>query len=55
LNPSPTELVPEQETLPATAGSVVLTGHSFLGWRDVSNGANISGWIRKNAVMPFYE
>jgi hypothetical protein len=55
LNPSPTELVPEQETSPATAGSVVLAGLSFLGWQQVSSGANISGWVRKNAVMPFYE
>jgi hypothetical protein len=55
LNPSPTELVPEQETSPATAGSVVSAGHAFLGWRQVSSGTNISGWIRNNAVMPFYE
>jgi len=55
LNPSPTELVPEQETSPATAGSVVLAGHSFLGWQQISNGANISGWVRNSAVLPFYE
>jgi hypothetical protein len=54
LTPSPTELVPEQETSPAAPGSVVLAGHSFLGWQQVSS-ANISGWVRKNAVMPFYE
>jgi hypothetical protein len=54
LTPSPTELVPEQETSPATAGSVVLARNSFLGWQQVSS-ANISGWVRKNAVMPFYE
>jgi hypothetical protein len=55
LSPSPTELVPEQETSPASAGSVVLPEHSFLGWRQVSLGANVSGWIRENAVMPFYQ
>lgn len=54
LNPSPTELVPEQETSPATAGAVVLPRSSFLGWQQVSLGENASGWIRKNAVMPFY-
>ncbi len=54
LNPSPTELVPEQETSPATAGSVVLPHGSFLGWEQVSSGENAAGWIRKNAVMPFY-
>jgi hypothetical protein len=55
LNPSPTELVPEQETSPAAAGSVVLAGNSFLSWQQVSSGANLSGWVRKSAVMPFYE
>jgi hypothetical protein len=55
LNPSPTELVPERETSPAAAGSVVLAGNSFLSWQQVSSGANLSGWVRKSAVMPFYE
>jgi hypothetical protein len=54
LNPSPTELVPEQETFPATAGSVVLPHGSFLGWQQIDSGGNASGWVRKNAVMPFY-
>ena len=54
LSPVPTELVPEQETSPAPAGSVVLTQRSFLGWRQVSVGDNASGWVRVNAVMPFY-
>jgi hypothetical protein len=54
LNPSPTELVPEQETSPATAGSVVLPHGSFLDWQQISLGANVSGWVRGNAVMPFY-
>jgi hypothetical protein len=54
VSPSPTELVPEQETFPTTAGSVVVTRHAFLGWHQISAGANISGWIRGNAVMPFY-
>jgi hypothetical protein len=55
LNPSPTELVPERETSPATAGSVVLPVSSFLGWRQISAGTNVSGWVRVNAVMPLYE
>ena len=55
LSPAPTELVPDQETSPAPAGSVVLTHRSFLGWRQVSTGENnVSGWVRVNAVMPFY-
>jgi hypothetical protein len=55
LSPSPTELVPEQETFPATAGSVTLPHTLFLGWEQVSVGTNISGWVRSNAVMPFYQ
>jgi hypothetical protein len=55
LSPSPTELVPERETSPATAGSVVLPVSDFLGWRQVVGGTNISGWVRGNAVMPLYE
>jgi len=54
LAPAPTELVPEQETSPATAGEVVLPLRTFLGWQQVSAGANIAGWARKSAVMPLY-
>ncbi|MDB6091879.1 MAG: hypothetical protein JWN85_4663 [Gammaproteobacteria bacterium] len=54
LSPAPTELVPEQETSPLPAGSVVLPQRSFLGWQQISSGGNASGWVRKNAVMPFY-
>ena len=54
LSPSPTELVPEAETIPASAGAVVLPERAFMGWRKVSPGVNVSGWIRANAVMPFY-
>jgi len=55
LSPSPTELVPEAETIPASAGTVVLPERSFLGWRQVSPGVNVSGWVRDNAMMPFYQ
>jgi hypothetical protein len=54
LSPSPTELVPEQETFPATTGSVTLPHTVFLGWQQISVGTNLSGWIRSNAVMPLY-
>jgi hypothetical protein len=54
LSPVPTELVPEQETSPVPAGSVVLAHRSFLGWQQITIGENASGWVRRNAVMPFY-
>jgi hypothetical protein len=54
LSPVPTELVPEQQTSPLPAGSVVLAHRSFLGWQQVTFGENASGWVRRNAVMPFY-
>jgi hypothetical protein len=53
-SPVPTDLVPAEETSPLSAGTVVLTHRTFLGWREVSNGAERSGWIRSNAVMPLY-
>jgi len=55
LSPVPTDLVPQEETSPVAAGTVVLTRRSFLGWQQVAVGGNASGWIRRNAVMPFYE
>jgi hypothetical protein len=55
LNPSPTELVPERETSPAIAGTVVLPLSTFLSWRQISAGTHVSGWVRGNAVMPLYE
>ena len=61
LSPSPTELVPERETSPATAGSVVLPVSGFLGWQQIVGGANfaggasVTGWVRGRAVMPLYE
>ena len=54
LSPLPTDLVTEQETSPLFAGSVVLPHHSFLGWRQITFGDNAPGWVRANAVMPFY-
>jgi len=54
LSPAPTDLVPEEETSPLAAGTVVLTRRSFLGWQQVAVGNETSGWVRDNAVMPFY-
>jgi len=53
-SPVPTDLVPAEETSPLSAGTVVLTHRTFLGWREVSNGPERSGWVRSNAVMPLY-
>jgi len=54
VSPSPTDLVPVEETRPLAAGAVVLTHRSFLGWQEVSSGPDASGWIRSSAVMPLY-
>ena len=54
LSPAPTDIVPEEETSPIAAGTVVLTQRSFLGWQQISYGNGVSGWVRRNAVMPFY-
>jgi hypothetical protein len=54
VSPVPTDLVPMEETSPLTAGTVVVTGRTFLGWRKVAGEREISGWVRGNALMPLY-
>ncbi|WP_129779611.1 hypothetical protein [Peristeroidobacter soli] len=54
VSPVPTDLVPTEETSPLSAGSVVIAGRSFLGWRKVEGDREISGWVRGNALMPLY-
>ncbi len=57
LNPVPTDLVRDRETLPVNAGSVALTESAFLGWKHVQLvgvPGNISGWSRSGYVMPLY-
>jgi hypothetical protein len=53
-SPVPTDLVPTEETSPLSAGSVVIAGRSFLGWRRVEAEREISGWVRGNVLMPLY-
>jgi hypothetical protein len=53
-SPVPTDLVPTEETSPLSAGSVVIVGPSFLGWRKVEAEREISGWVRGNVLMPLY-
>jgi hypothetical protein len=53
--PTPTDLVPVEETSPLAAGAVVLAERSFLTWQQVrSERPDVTGWIRDNAVMPLY-
>jgi hypothetical protein len=54
LSPVPTDLVPQEETSPIAAGTVVLTRRSFLGWQQIAINEDVSGWVRRNAVMPIY-
>jgi hypothetical protein len=54
LSPVPTDLVPQEETSPVAAGTVVLTRRSFLGWQQIAIDRDVSGWVRRNAVMPVY-
>lgn len=54
VSPVPTDLVATEETSPLTAGSVVIAGRSFLGWRQVNGEREISGWVRGNALMTLY-
>jgi hypothetical protein len=54
LSPAPTDLVPEAETSPVAAGTIVLTRRSFLGWQQIAVNENVSGWVRREALMPIY-
>lgn len=54
VSPVPTDLVPTEETSPLSAGSVVVAGRSFLGWRKIEGDREISGWVRGNALMMLY-
>ena len=54
VRPVPTDLVLTEETLPLSAGAVVVAGRSFLGWRKVEAEREIFGWVRGNALMPLY-
>lgn len=54
VRPAPTDLVPEAESSPAAAGTIVTLRRSFLGWQQVVVSENLTGWVRRNAVMPFY-
>lgn len=54
VRPAPTDLVPEAESTPAAAGNIVVLRRSFLGWKQVVVSENFTGWVRRNAVMPFY-
>lgn len=54
VGPIPTDLVSMEETSPLSAGSVVIAGRSFLGWRQVEAEREISGWVRGNTLMPLY-
>lgn len=54
LSPEPTDLVPEEETAPLLAGSVVKVSRSFLGWKRIAASQGPSGWVRDTAVIPLY-
>ncbi|HEY5759021.1 MAG TPA: hypothetical protein VIU34_24515, partial [Steroidobacter sp.] len=53
-SPVPTDLVPTEETSPLSAGSAVIAGRTFLGWRQVEAEREISGWVRGDVLMPLY-
>jgi hypothetical protein len=58
LSPAPTDLVKDRETLPMTAGSLMLSQATFLGWKQVQwlgqPGGRVAGWVRSPYVMPLY-
>jgi hypothetical protein len=52
--PEPTDLTPREASSPAAAGTVVLTRRSFLSWQQIEAREDLTGWVRRAEVLPFY-
>jgi hypothetical protein len=54
LRSIPSDLVTKQQTSTLFAGTIVKINRSFLGWDQVSLGANVAGWIRTDSLVWLY-
>jgi hypothetical protein len=53
-SPVPSDLVPEEETSPFVAGTLVRQRATFLGWRRVESASGATGWVRREVVRSVY-
>jgi len=54
LRSIPTDLNSDQQTTPLAAGSVSRIDKPFLGWRQISFPNGQTGWVRREALVPFW-
>lgn len=54
ISPEPSDLTPREQSSPAMAGSIVQMRRGFLTWQQVKVRDDLTGWVRRDALMPFY-
>jgi hypothetical protein len=52
--PEPSDLTPRDESSPAAAGTIVQARRGFLSWQQVKVRDDLTGWVRRDALLPFY-
>lgn len=54
ISPEPSDLTPREDSSPAAAGTIVQARRGFLGWQQVQVRDDLTGWVRHDAMLPFY-
>ncbi|MBI3171115.1 MAG: hypothetical protein HYZ32_00800 [Hydrocarboniphaga effusa] len=54
LNSIPTDAADKQKSVPIAPGTVVVIERSFLGWDKVQARGDTTGWLRREAMVPFF-
>jgi hypothetical protein len=54
IGPEPSDLTPREKSSPALAGTIVQARREFLTWQQVKVRKDLTGWVRRDALMPFY-
>ena len=54
LHSIPSEIAAKQKSVPIAPGTIVTIDRSFLGWDRVRAGGDVSGWLRREARVPFF-
>lgn len=54
LRDIPSDLVEIRQTAPLQAGTIVTVEGNYFGWTRIVGRGNLTGWVRRDAVLPFY-
>lgn len=54
LRDIPSDLVEIRQTAPLQAGTIVAIEGSYFGWTRIIGRGNLTGWVRRDAVLPLY-